>query len=170
MEESDTAVGIKLECSKCTLALPRDAFNKTQWHRAAKHNKAQCRRCIKSVDLLRRYGIDIGEYDCMMSAQRRRCACCHERFVSGGVATVPHVDHSHATLAVRGLLCHACNVALGHVKDDPRRALCAALYLLKSEHYCDAERAAFHALATRIAKNTAVADDAGDDHTATAAS
>jgi len=29
-------------------------------------------------------------------------------------------DHNHATGAIRGFLCSHCNLALGHVKDDPK--------------------------------------------------
>jgi hypothetical protein len=41
------------------------------------------------------------------------------------------VDHDHATGRVRGLLCAACNAALGLLQDNPRVILSAADYLLK---------------------------------------
>ena len=31
------------------------------------------------------------------------------------------LDHDHNTNAFRGWLCHSCNIALGHLKDDRRR-------------------------------------------------
>jgi hypothetical protein len=39
------------------------------------------------------------------------------------------IDHCHATKAVRGLLCRACNSGLGHFRDNPALLLTATLYL-----------------------------------------
>jgi hypothetical protein len=39
------------------------------------------------------------------------------------------IDHCHSSGQVRGMLCHPCNVALGHMKDDPARLRAAADYL-----------------------------------------
>lgn len=38
-------------------------------------------------------------------------------------------DHSHATGKFRGWLCHNCNFALGHAKDDPATLRALATYL-----------------------------------------
>lgn len=69
----------------------------------------------------------------MLSEQAGTCAICREPF--GGT---PRVDHDHACCpghrscgnCVRGLLCNACNSALGYLKDSPDRAMAAAAYLL----------------------------------------
>ena len=40
-------------------------------------------------------------------------------------------DHDHETGAFRGWLCHGCNVALGHFRDDPEILMAAVEYLLR---------------------------------------
>lgn len=40
-----------------------------------------------------------------------------------------NLDHDHATGATRGWLCRSCNVALGHLKDDPARIVALLSYL-----------------------------------------
>ncbi len=42
-------------------------------------------------------------------------------------------DHCHKTGDSRGLLCWSCNVALGHLLDDPARARGLATYLTKHQ-------------------------------------
>ena len=41
------------------------------------------------------------------------------------------VDHDHDTGEVRGLLCHACNHALGLLKDDRRLVAKLLAYITK---------------------------------------
>src|SRR5215472_1641260 len=41
-------------------------------------------------------------------------------------------DHDHKTLKFRGLLCHGCNVALGHFADDPAILQKALAYLQRA--------------------------------------
>lgn len=42
---------------------------------------------------------------------------------------VLHLDHDHKTGQFRGWLCRACNLAIGHLKDDPLLCERAAAYL-----------------------------------------
>lgn len=51
----------------------------------------------------------------MYNDQDGRCAACM-RVLSFDNNT--HVDHSHETGRIRGLLCHSCNKALGNAKDN----------------------------------------------------
>ncbi len=61
-----------------------------------------------------KYGLTIQDYDELLDTQGGVCAIC-----SSEAKLV--VDHDHATDEVRGLLCHSCNLALGHLQDDPKR-------------------------------------------------
>jgi hypothetical protein len=58
----------------------------------------------------------------MLVAQGGVCAICN-------VAPAVHVDHDHATGAVRALLCFNCNGGLGQFKDDPELLHAAAYYV-----------------------------------------
>ena len=64
----------------------------------------------------REYGLTLEAFDVMLEGQGNKCATCHGPPTRDGRF---HVDHCHTTGKVRGLLCHHCNIALGHVKDDP---------------------------------------------------
>ena len=73
------------------------------------------------------YGITLEEYNVKLVAQNGMCAVC------GGPETTKNhnlaVDHDHTTGAIRGLLCHHCNIALGHLKDDPARVQALLRYI-----------------------------------------
>jgi len=70
----------------------------------------------KRRDLKRKYGISLEEYDLLFKSQGKTCAICKSKKSSGKGW---HTDHDHKTGAIRGILCHFCNLALGHFKDDP---------------------------------------------------
>lgn len=59
------------------------------------------------------YGTTIEAVEEMKLAQGGVCAICSLEPVKWCV------DHNHSTGQVRGMLCHNCNVAIGHLKDDP---------------------------------------------------
>ncbi|SNR50922.1 Recombination endonuclease VII [Blastococcus mobilis] len=58
----------------------------------------------------------------MLDAQAGFCAICK-------TAPAVHVDHDHATGAVRALLCFNCNGGLGQFRDDPQLLHAAAYYV-----------------------------------------
>lgn len=77
------------------------------------------------------YGLTMAEVEAIYDAQDGQCAICF-RDISCGVGQGPgagHVDHDHATGAVRGFLCAGCNLGLGQFGDDPERLADAAIYL-----------------------------------------
>lgn len=77
--------------------------------------------------LKHKYGITQADYDALLTAQNGLCAVCRKPEV---IKDRPlRVDHDHKTGRVRGLLCHHCNVALGHFKDDPQLLRAAMEYL-----------------------------------------
>lgn len=62
--------------------------------------------------LRRAYGITLAQRDEML-ARQGGCALCGTTDPLGRW----HVDHDHQTNAVRGILCHKCNVKLGHYEN-----------------------------------------------------
>ena len=77
-------------------------------------------------NLRARYGITLKDRDTLLLKQRGRCAGCRRQ---RGWKKV--VDHNHRTHKVRGILCHHCNLILGHAKDDPNTLRRLACYLEK---------------------------------------
>jgi hypothetical protein len=78
---------------------------------------------------LKRYGMTIEQYEQMLASQGGCCAICR----TGEVPSRGwHVDHDHATGRVRGILCHGCNVSLGHFRDSVDLLQAAVVYLQRS--------------------------------------
>lgn len=94
---------------------------------AARAHYARNPAKARDKQLRRKFGITLAEYETLRAAQSDRCAICNTDEPKGKGDW--HVDHDHATGAVRGLLCYNCNVGLGHFQDDPLRLELAAAYL-----------------------------------------
>jgi len=85
---------------------------------------------------LGKYGLTIDTYNKMLAEQAGVCAICKGQETvrgRGGKLKKLSVDHCHTTNAVRGLLCHYCNVGIGYLKDDPEILRAAHKYLEKGE-------------------------------------
>lgn len=82
----------------------------------------------REYNLQWRYGLTLAEYDAMREAQGDRCGICGAN-EPGGRGKTWCIDHCHTTGAVRGLLCTACNMAIGQMNDDPIRLRAAADYI-----------------------------------------
>jgi predicted nucleic acid-binding Zn ribbon protein len=72
------------------------------------------------------YGITAEEFEARLVSQDGKCAICRTDTWTG---KGPHVDHSHETGVVRGILCHKCNLGLGKFNDDPDLLRAAISYL-----------------------------------------
>lgn len=60
--------------------------------------------------------------------QKNKCGICGEELIH---RKQTHIDHCHKTGTTRGLLCHNCNVGLGHFKDNQKLLELAWSYLEK---------------------------------------
>ncbi len=88
-----------------------------------KPKRIKVRKDPKEAYLRRKYGIGLDEYNVILERQGFKCAICLEDKPLG-------VDHSHATGLVRQLLCRNCNVALGHLQENPEIMSRAIDYLM----------------------------------------
>lgn len=68
------------------------------------------------------YGLSLEQYAVLLEKQGNACAICRRRFTKEK-RRAACVDHDHETGRVRGLLCTACNFALGQAKRQPLLAL-----------------------------------------------
>jgi hypothetical protein len=121
-------------CPDCESVLPLKHFVRTV--QSASGYSSYCKPChnarsrtsrekvggSRTYHLTRRYGITAAEADFLLEKQGGRCAICQ-------VASASHVDHDHATGAVRQLLCFNCNGGLGQFKDNPVVLRAAAAYV-----------------------------------------
>ena len=76
--------------------------------------------------LWRNYKLTLEQYDALLLTQAGRCKICDDN------PRCLHVDHirgEHGVTSVRGLLCRACNMAIGAMYHDPVRLHNAAEYL-----------------------------------------
>lgn len=103
--------------------------------------RQQCNACAyqryrnshRERNLIRNYGMTLADYDRMLEEQGGGCKICGTTD-PGGRSDKFHIDHDHATGLVRGLLCAGCNLAIGHLREDPHTARLLAEYL----EYCEA--------------------------------
>lgn len=91
-----------------------------------------CKKCKLQISrervLKKDYGIDDKQYQAMVLSQGGVCAVCGELPNERGLV----IDHCHDTDIVRGLLCDACNIGIGCLRDDLDILASAASYLINS--------------------------------------
>jgi hypothetical protein len=132
-EETTVPEGHKW-CGDCGETKPLSEFVKTRatksgigsyclpCHAVRCRANAERRGGYRTYHLSRRYGITADEADHLLRLQDGLCAICR-------AAPASHVDHDHATGAVRQLLCFNCNGGLGQFKDNPVALRAAAAYV-----------------------------------------
>lgn len=110
-------------CRQCLVQLRRERYN---WH---KENSTGVLARYTHEARLRAYGLTQGSYHQMVEEQGGRCFLCRAVPSGRGPNAVLHIDHCHDSGQVRGLLCHGCNAAIGHFRDDPLIMEKAAAYV-----------------------------------------
>lgn len=110
--------GVMTYCKPCQTARHKlAALKKTPEELAERQARYDRRHGLKQ------YGITEEQYEEMLARQGGVCATCRQP----STRTL-HVDHDHTCCpqqcrscgeCIRGLLCRACNLALGYLRDDP---------------------------------------------------
>lgn len=123
--------GLSCYCRDCT----NRAALESQRRASADDRLKKRQRYSRKYDLKRAYGIEYSEFEEMAAGQGGKCAICLTAIdlLAPRSLNCAHVDHDHATGAVRGLLCRACNHGLGNFRDNKAFLMAAIAYLDKLE-------------------------------------
>lgn len=81
-----------------------------------------------------KYGLTYAEFDALFDSQHGMCAGnCGRELQRDNDSKHTHVDHSHETGQIRGILCHRCNTGLGLLGDSVEGLERMLAYLRRSE-------------------------------------
>lgn len=118
------------QCKSCTLIYVREHERKNK-PRILARDKAH-RKANKWLYRFRfwrwKTGATKEQFDALFT-DGARCAICG---ATDEQATL-HIDHDHATLHLRGLLCVHCNIGVGHFKESPALLEKAIAYLHRTK-------------------------------------
>ena len=133
-----------LYCNRCKLFKSNDDFYWAgQYNDGTRKKDSVCKVCniskrryskkpidgvsrSSTLERAKKYGVTPGEFQNMLASQDSKCIICGKEHLS------PHslcLDHNHKTNTIRGLLCHRCNLGIGHFFDSPATLRKAAEYL-----------------------------------------
>ena len=109
--------GVSAWCKPCKASVKREKY------------KGFDARKVYAAKIKSRYGLSFEDATRMLQGQDHTCAnpTCSEKlsfnfesYNKGGKSGKAHIDHDHATGKVRGILCNACNISLGHLENAKR--------------------------------------------------
>lgn len=99
--------------------------------------KPEVRAKMWKRNLWKNYKMTAAEFNTLWQSQNGQCCICEvDLLPRGRQSNSVAVDHNHENGSVRGLLCQACNRAIGLFKDSPRTLQSAARYLEERGNYC----------------------------------
>lgn len=127
-------------CGTCREELPVSAFSKNRAKKDGLQERCKACRAAHYVNsgyseavywktILRKYNIDVDNYEKLLKEQDYRCAICKISCEESMLV----VDHNHETGRVRGLLCSPCNRGLGFFRDDTEALQTAVGYISRDE-------------------------------------
>lgn len=111
---------LRSNCKTC------DAKKYKEWKNK---NRTKYLRSSSNSGLKIRYGIGLEEYEKLLAQQNYSCKICGTKKPGRKDVKRFAVDHCHKTNKIRGLLCMACNTAIGLLNEDPKFFDAAQSYL-----------------------------------------
>jgi Recombination endonuclease VII len=106
-------------CNKCGQLKPNEDFPIQRCRPDGLRN--ECKLCHHErshwVGIKRRYGVTKEQFERMLADQDGKCYICGQPETYLGRERLS-IDHCHVTAEVRKLLCHRCNISLGHLEDN----------------------------------------------------
>jgi len=104
---------------------------KLKAHESYLRNRDRSIKKSAAWKLMFKYGITLEQKNEMLESQGSVCAICGISNPTNreGRGSGWRLDHCHDTGKVRGVLCHNCNIGLGHFRDDPEVMQRAIAYL-----------------------------------------
>lgn len=95
--------------------------NRTKTRAASKRWMNAHPEKVRAAHRQRKYGITPEQYADLLTIQNGRCGMPQCKTPLPGGKGTWNVDHDHASGKPRGLLCHKCNLALGHYENNKSR-------------------------------------------------
>lgn len=132
-----------IKCSSLKVMLRNGASRCLTCHNRWSRNyydQSELRRAnLRRSHVLRRYGAAVEDLERILDEQEGCCAICRRPWPTCSPAKrtryettfLQHlcVDHDHGSGNIRGLLCNACNTAIGLFEEDLKRFENAVAYL-----------------------------------------
>lgn len=118
----------KIKNARSEMKMARKKYKQTEAGKKANAKylaKPTTKLLRKNQRMMKRYGIDMNDYEKLYREQKGKCAIC------GIKKEKLDIDHCHFTNEIRGLLCGSCNRALGLMKDNIDFFNKAIKYLIK---------------------------------------
>ena len=139
---------LMLICSKCKASKPETEFYPEPRNTKRNGRESRCSQCSREkVTKYRELNAEKVKHQQRISKRKKLTNFTNEVYEAtleeqGGVCAICgtdkpggrgtfHADHDHSTGQTRGVLCHSCNVGLGHFLDNADLLQAALDYLNK---------------------------------------
>lgn len=133
-KDSRSRDGLYSYCKQCN-SEKATAWKKANPDRERAYSRKRAASGLNRAAIrFRKYGIGPAEYAALYDSQGGACAICKRTASGRKDSTELCVDHCHTSTAIRGLLCHSCNRALGLFKESEDSLKAAIAYLRRGPY------------------------------------